>query len=285
MDSIIGVSWPRSGHHLLVRLLTLYFGPSFRYCDYYGGIEGCCKSVPCTRLGEIHFTKSHDFDFTLPQIPGRKYLIQYRAFLPSAVSNYELFLLRQPRDVDSVASFVSFVSSQFTAYRTFTRRWVTSGFAQGQLVLRYEDLIDDPHAGLARAVQWFAPDTTPDEGRVAAAVAEVSGEKVEAWKVQPLAKAGVHDPRDLSDFRHYEPRLFAALGRLQLTRDEVHGRFRALLGRAPAEEAYLGFQGLDSLTALDDALRASPEYRARQASAAAAPPPAPPPGAAPGSTP
>lgn len=33
MDNVIGVSWPRSGHHLLVRLLKFYFGDKMRYCD------------------------------------------------------------------------------------------------------------------------------------------------------------------------------------------------------------------------------------------------------------
>ena len=89
MERVIGVSWPRSGHHLLVRLLTLYFGETFRYCDFYGGVDNCCKTAPCTRA-DIHLAKSHDFDLALPQIADRKYLIQYRDFVPSVVSNFEL---------------------------------------------------------------------------------------------------------------------------------------------------------------------------------------------------
>ena len=63
MDHVTGVSWPRSGHHLLVRMLKLYFGETFGYCDFYGGIEGCCKTVPCTRTDSVHLTKSHRSGF------------------------------------------------------------------------------------------------------------------------------------------------------------------------------------------------------------------------------
>lgn len=264
METVIGVSWPRSGHHLLVRLLTLYFGPGFRYCDYYGGIKGCCKSVPCTRTDEIHFTKSHDFDLDLPQITGRKYLVQYRDFLHSVVSNYELSLLKQSRETDTPENFRAFASAQFTRYRGFMRRWVHSDFAQAQLLLSYDQLITYPKDSLRLAIWWLDPDNALDEERIEKVVAEVAGEKVESWKVQPLAKSGVHANRDLTSFRHYDPALFAQLERLKLTREEVQQAFRTVLGRAPAEKSYLQFQLLASIEAVETALRASEEYQRRQ---------------------
>jgi hypothetical protein len=263
MDFVIGVSWPRSGHHLLVRLLSSYFGPEFRYCDYYGGIEGCCKSMPCTRAGEIHFTKSHDFDLDLPQNPGQKYLVQYRDYLHSVVSNYELSLLHQPPEQDTAENFVTFASEQFTGYRNFLYRWVESDFAKTQLLLSYDQLITYPKESLRLAVWWLDPETTLDEARIEKAVTEVGGERVEAWKVESLEGVGVHGNRDLSAFRHYNPALFAQLSQLTLTREEVRRSFKVLLGRAPAEKTYLHFQGLNGVEALNEALRASEEYRLR----------------------
>lgn len=273
MDHVIGVSWPRSGHHLLVRLLTSYFGPEFRYCDFYGGIDGCCKTMPCTRAAEVHFTKSHDFDLTLPQIEGRKYLIQYRDYLPSIVSNYELSLLEQPKEQDTAENFALFASTQFTGHKNFMTRWVHSDFAQSQLLLSYEQLITYPRESLALAVWWLDPDAAVDETRIEQAVSEVAGEKVERWKVQPLEHAGVHADRDLTAFRHYNPALFEQLGRLSLTREEVRRSFRILLGRPPAEKSYLHFQSLGSVEEMEDALRASDEYRQRQSTLAGHPEP------------
>jgi len=57
---VAGVSWPRSGHHLLQRLLQSYF-PSLLYCDFYGAETDCCKRIPCSRP-KVGFSKSHDFN-------------------------------------------------------------------------------------------------------------------------------------------------------------------------------------------------------------------------------
>ena len=265
MDHVTGVSWPRSGHHLLVRMLGLYFGEAFGYCDFYGGIKGCCKTVPCTRIHRVHLTKSHDFQQEVPQIIGRKYLIQYREYLPSAVSNYELFLLDKPKEVDSRETFTAFISQQFSAYRTFMDRWVTSEFGADQLQLSYEQLLAYPKDSLRLAVWWLDPQTPVDEARLDLAIAQVSGEKVESWRIETLQSVGVHDDRDLSEFRHYEPELFSRLDRLKLTREEVAQAFMSLLGRPPAEKTYLTFQCLGSIAELEAALRDSEEYRQKQA--------------------
>ena len=77
MDYVVGISWPRSGHHMLLRLLKLYFGPSFGYCSLYGDrpehpeVPQCCRCVPCTNAGKINFSKNHDFDLSP--------VIQYRS--------------------------------------------------------------------------------------------------------------------------------------------------------------------------------------------------------------
>lgn len=266
MDHVTGISWPRSGHHLLTRLLKLYFGPDFGYCDFYGGIEGCCKTVPCQRTDKIHFTKSHDFNLDVPQIEGRKYLIQHRAFLPSGVSNYELFLLSKPQELDTRETFLAFISQQFTSYRSFMNRWVYSEFGSNQLQLSYEQLLAYPKESLRLAVWWLDPDDPIDEARLDQAIAQVSGEKVESWRVETLKSVGVHGDRNLTEFRHYEPGLFARLEKLTLTRQQVEATFVALLGRAPAEKMYMAFQCLGSIEEMEAAIKDSQEYQQRQAS-------------------
>ncbi|WP_217639326.1 hypothetical protein [Salinihabitans flavidus] len=262
---MIGISWPRSGHRMLVGLLKLYFGKSFGYCNFHSGkpsvedISTCCKQIPCKHAGRIMLTKNHDFDLSVPQLEGEKYLIQYRDFAPSVVSNFELFV--RNGNEDSVLSFRKFVSNQFSRYLDFVNKWVHSPFAQDQLVLNYGTFLDDPHGELQRTIRYFDPEAEPDTDRIAQAIAEVDGQKIEQKTVKALHKSGVHGDRDLRQFRHYSPALFDEIERLRLPRQTVIAAFRKHLGRAPSELNILRFQGYESKEAFEVFLQDSKEYR------------------------
>lgn len=256
---VMGVSWPRSGHHLLVRLIRLYYGPKFTYCGFYGQPD-CCGQTPCARAGMIRYSKNHDFDGTLPQDAEQRHLIQTRAFAPSVVSNFELYLREGGRD--DAASFARFASAQFTAWRAFQDKWVTSGFARTQTVIPYEALIRDPATALTYALSSFG-DTTPDPARLRAAISEVDGEDVAQRRITPRPGSGVHAPRDVTQFRHYDAHLFRHLDKLHLTRQEVNRLFRRNLGRDAAEANMLALQASPSLEALERMILGSPEYTAR----------------------
>jgi len=252
MRHVMGVSWPRSGHHMLVRLLQLYFGPAFHYCEFHVGhpdhpdIERCCREAPCRHRDRIHFTKNHDFDLGLPQIPGQPYIIQYRDFAHSTVSEFETFV--RAGGEDSAESFRRHVSEKFGRYRDFMAKWVEADFARGQLLLRYDAVLADPQAALNRAVRLFEPRAEPDAARLAHAVANVDGQKIERREVTLLPRSGVHADRDLRDFRYYDPALFEQIGRLRLSRAEV---LRALPpGREPDEARMLDWQGYESVERL-----------------------------------
>ncbi|SHI07370.1 hypothetical protein [Marivita hallyeonensis] len=256
---VIGVSWPRSGHHLLARLLRLYFGPTFTYCGFYGQ-AGCCGKAPCARAGEIRYSKNHDFDGTLPQDPSRRYLIQTRAFAPSVVSNFELYLREGGRD--DAQSFARFASAQFAAYRAFQGKWVTSAFGRAQTVIPYEALIRDPARALSAALDAFG-ETPPDMARVQAAIARVDGEEVAHRRIRPRPGTGVHAPRDVTQFRHYDARVFGYLDKLRLTRQEVMDVFRRHLDRDAAEDNMLALQTNPSVAEVERMILGSPEYAAR----------------------
>lgn len=274
---VSGISWPRSGHHLLVRLLTGYFGARFVYCEFHQGhptdesLGGCCRQMPCAHGSRVTLSKNHDFNLDVPQIPGHHYLLQTRAFEPSVVSNFEL-AVRGGRK-DSADSFRRFVSSEFTYFRSFREKWVTSAFGRSKDVLHlpYEDLISDTQAVLALAIRHIAPDHVPDTERMRAVIAQVDAQKVAARKVEVIKGAGVHASRKVEAFRYYDPVLFAQMARLQLTRYEVEDEFQRLLGRPPAEANMLAFQGIESREALAARLRASPEFKARHADAPSTP--------------
>lgn len=268
------ISWPRSGHHLAVRLLQGYLGPAFGYCEYHKaarpsvpGIESCCKQVPCAHAARgVHMAKNHDFDLDAPQVAGLPYLIQYRDFVPSVVSNFELFI--RTGGEDSALAFRRFASNQFTRYLDFTDKWVTSEFAEAQMVLHYDDLTAHPEEALAHMLRWCAPGHAPDSDRIAQVVRAVDGQKVERAKTQKLSGTGVHASRDVRAFRYYAPHLFEALAGLRLRREAVTATFQQVLGRKPAEPNMLRLQCFESPEALEQNLRASPEYQARQAGSA-----------------
>jgi hypothetical protein len=257
---VMGVSWPRSGHHLLARLLKLYYGPKFTYCGFYGQ-PGCCGQVPCARAGQVRYSKNHDFDGTLPQDAGQRHLIQTRAFTPSVVSNFELHLREGGQD--DAASFARFASSQFTAWRAFQDKWVKSDFARTQTVIPYEALIRDPATALTYALTSFG-ESRPDPARLRAAIASVDGEDVAERRITPRPGSGVHAPRDVTQFRHYDAKLFGYLDKLTLTRQEVNRMFRRHLGRDAAEANMLALQASPALDALERMILGSPEYTSRR---------------------
>jgi hypothetical protein len=261
MDYVIGISWPRSGHHMLVRLLHLYFGSDFGYCDYYGHDKTCCRTVPCQKAGQINFTKNHDFALDTPQIPDQKYLIQYRDFLPSVISNYELFI-RQGGE-DSRTAFCKFASTEFGRYQGFVRKWITSEFGQRQLILNYADFLDDPEGHLAKVILYMGAGKQLNLTTLRDAIEQVDGEKVEQHKVQQLKKSGVHVSRDVTAFRYYDKNLFAQLKALSLTREEVNNLFSTHLGREAAEDNMIHFQAFRNGEVLEQYILDSPEYAAR----------------------
>jgi len=261
MDYVIGISWPRSGHHMLVRLFQLYFGSDFHYCDFYGNDETCCRTVPCQKAGQINFTKNHDFALDVPQISGQKYLIQYRDFLPSVVSNYELFV-RQGGE-DSRRSFCKFASTEFGRYRAFIRKWVTSEFGQQQLILNYTDFLSDPEGHLARAISFLGDPKRLSLTTLRDVIEQVDGEKIQQHKVQKLTNSGVHAGRDVTSFRYYDKDLFTRLKAMVLTREEVNNLFSTYLDREAAEDNMVQLQAFETTEALKQFILNSPEYAAK----------------------
>lgn len=261
MDHVTGVSWPRSGHHMLVNLLKNYFGTEFSYCSFYGSEIDCCKSLPCKRADKIDFTKSHDFDLSLSQLQGHKYLVQYRDFVPSVVSNFELHV-RNGND-DTAEEFRRFCSLEFGRYKAFLSKWVYSDFAREQLVLKYEEFLKEPTDSLLRVASYFEPELRANQERAAAAVSSIDAVTIEKKQVQTRKAAGVTKERNVTDFRYYSPALFSTLERLNLSRGDVVGLFRKHLGRDPAEKNMLALQAYESREALEEFVVNSEEFKRR----------------------
>jgi hypothetical protein len=68
----------------------------------------------------------------------------------------------------------------------------------------------------------------------------------------------------VTQFRHYDAKLFGYLDKLTLTRQEVNRMFRRHLGRDAAEANMLALQASPALDALERMILGSPEYTSRR---------------------
>src|SRR5665811_932873 len=139
MRYVAGVSWPRSGHHLLVRIMASYFGPNFYYCEYHGE-KDCCRNFPCSRRHQT-FSKCHDFEGTHVRPSGTPILVQYRSFIPAVISWFDQRIAEDGYE-DSRDAFWQHAAEAARYYDIFAMKWIEPT-SNNCLKLRYEDLISD----------------------------------------------------------------------------------------------------------------------------------------------
>ncbi|MGE0492525.1 MAG: sulfotransferase [Vulcanimicrobiota bacterium] len=180
----ICVSFPRSGHHLLVRLLWDYFngpGPvsthpepnrAFVYCSYYGH----CHQVPCS-LPETNFQKHHDLDLSLAtDLPC---LVQVRSPLPALRSYYQLFEEgRLPRL--EAEDWDTFARRGLAYHLAFCHKWLP----RAGLVVSYESMLADPEATLSRVIEWLGAGSV-DQTRVRQAIAQERPRPLDRYSIGP----------------------------------------------------------------------------------------------------
>lgn len=208
---VAGVSFPRSGHHLVERLMKQYFGEKFGYCEYYNPVE-CCKSFPCARMGEINLSKNHDFEGTLSPRENVPYLIQYRSFVPAAVSDFELFV--RNGNEDTFESFRKFALIRIKKYRMFVEKWVLSDTPTERLIVKYEDLVGDPSGVLPTIISYIAPDLPVNYKRVRRIIKNIALVTIANNENRRIERFGVRERRKVEDFRYYDQEFFKELNEI-----------------------------------------------------------------------
>lgn len=210
LEYYVGVSWPRSGHHLLARLLQLYFGDRFNYCEFYKTVD-CCKTVPCQRAGYICFSKNHDYKQAVPILPNTRYLVQYRRFSPALVSNFELYVRRTPGN-DSARGFSTFARREARRYIQFVERWTQADTPNSVFAaVSYESLTDEPLDTMQQVARLFAPHEEPDTDKLREAIDSVPRITAAEGKERVEAESGVAARRNVNEFRFYDEALFESL--------------------------------------------------------------------------
>ncbi len=155
MVHVLGVSMPRSGHHLFEMILKNALGNRVGYCEFYE--KGCCKSIPCKSNDkqemesyDLFCQKSHDFDLSDPILASGTFrVVQYRSPVPRSLSNYELYLRNGAED--NVRTFRRFLVDEALYFCKFFKKWVETR-SPHLFVLTYERLTADP---LGAALDFF----------------------------------------------------------------------------------------------------------------------------------
>lgn len=213
---VANVSWPRSGHHLLMRLLSAYFGPRFGYCEYHGPRETpeipCCGAFPCRKRGLISMSKNHDFDLSSPVPTGCAIIVQWREPLAAIQSEFELAL--RAGQEDTAASFAAFAEKRASAYRRFMAKWLEAPI-ENRLAVEYDELVADPRSILADALTLWG-EVEPDTQRLSEAIATVPHVSVSDRAVHVRDGIGVRAERRVEAFRHYDPALFDRIREIAL---------------------------------------------------------------------
>jgi len=218
------VHWPRSGHHLLVRLLQSILAERFGYCSFYGHEQDsrCCGAFPCERRG-ISFAKQHDFNFDCAVPAGMPLLVQYRRFDQSLIPSFEV-RVSEGSLADTEADFRPFAVKRARLYRRFVDRWVKRDLPN-RYVLTYSDLVEEPHAALLEILRLFGAEDRADRIDDAVATADHVTRKGAGRVIQ--RQRGVVNQTEVEAFRYFNRDFFACL-------DRQSDPFQPLEERAPS---------------------------------------------------
>ena len=143
------VSFPRSGHHVLERLLRGYFEDRLRYCDLYEEPERSLDRDPST-----NFQKNHDFDLDTVLVPGRQYLVLVRDPREALVSWFRLNVRNGELEYTQ-AAWTQFAAKAWTYWAGFFDKWVVAPIP-GRLIIDYRELVETPPATLGRIVEFLS---------------------------------------------------------------------------------------------------------------------------------
>jgi len=204
MHPAMFVTFPRSGHHLTVRLLARYFsrkldilqsgyelpgflvaGP-FVWCEYYRH----CGQVGCADPRTVA-QKNHDFALDLVLPDGWLAVVQYRNPIPAIASHYRL-LLEQGDARESRLAWRWRLRRDLRYYRRFVEKWLLGRDAKDTFWLEYGDLMTQPEACLGALVRFLGDDEVVDDAWIRRVV--------KAEKVQPRSS--------LREFLYYDQETF-----------------------------------------------------------------------------
>jgi hypothetical protein len=141
------VSFPRSGQHVLERLLKHihnYYNTEYSYCEYYT----CCNKIPCNK--NSLFQKNHDFNLNLKLNFDEKFIILYRKnkiyqleslfrFNKFRKDNFNSNLNYKDQEIFNY--LIKFIKDTSKYYDDFVDKYIKSNKYQHALIIEYDDFL------------------------------------------------------------------------------------------------------------------------------------------------
>ena len=139
MQNCYFITFPRSGHHILLKLLDSFVEVNDHYCEYYQCVKADGQPINCPNSGYSlldsykkkhkcesgqRLIKSHDFNLDLEFDENKNYIFQLRNPILSIKSWYELeskIPANQHRNID----WRVFFDAKFIFWKSFTSKWIT----------------------------------------------------------------------------------------------------------------------------------------------------------------
>lgn len=142
------VSFPRSGQHLMERLLKHiynYYGKEYSYCDYYN----CCSKIPCNK--KCLFQKNHDFLLNLNLKIDENFLILYRKdkiYQLESYFRYDNFFHDDKfnsninyKDEINFNKLIRYIKEKSKYYDDFVNEYIKSNKYKQSLIIEYDDFL------------------------------------------------------------------------------------------------------------------------------------------------
>jgi len=151
----IFVTFPRSGHNLLIDTLDKLAGVLTEYCNFYDCTRGGTAQPTCAETRNevrergicpsgMRYQRSHDFGLDLPVIPAQRYVVQYRHPVESICSWYDIATEFWPLEEDSALNFQIFFAEKLAFWDGFMKKWVIPGScAPNVFRIGYDQLLEN----------------------------------------------------------------------------------------------------------------------------------------------
>jgi hypothetical protein len=184
MEKTVFITFPRSGHHLVVNVLIKYFSKNTKhreilgnqtrlyckntiaagklhYCEYYNH----CQSTPCSD-SKTNLQKNHDFGLNEGIDNNYRYIILYRHPLDAVVSWYRFFVegsfLEKIFGIfinDKKESWQDFSKKAIIFWKNFIKKWLYQTHIEHKLLMSYEEIIETPIISFINVLKFIDPDS------------------------------------------------------------------------------------------------------------------------------
>jgi len=140
LNKTIFVTFPRSGHHLLIRGLHVALPQELVYSEFYQcehNMDNCFA---------VNAQKDHDFKLER-DIEGYRYIVQVRDVTDCLYSWYIA--------LNSKESFREFYEVNEKYYHRFMNKWILSEI-DNRLIIKYEDLVKEKKETVLKVANFMS---------------------------------------------------------------------------------------------------------------------------------